>query len=52
MTQVNMDVDAKSVRVGGGALWGDVDEVTSPAGYGTVGGTVSQVSSALNTIIA
>jgi len=52
MTQVKMDVDAKSVRVGGGALWGDVDAVTSPAGFGTVGGTVSQVSSAVNTIIA
>lgn len=49
MTQVIMDVEAKSVRVGGGALWGDVDTVTSPAGYGTVGGTVSHVSSALNT---
>lgn len=47
MTQVIMDVDSKSVRVGGGALWGGVDEVTSPAGFGTVGGTVSQVISAL-----
>jgi hypothetical protein len=43
MTQVDMDIDAKSVRVRG-ALWGDVDAVTSPAGYGTVGGTVSHVS--------
>jgi len=50
MTSVIMDVEAKSVRVGGGALWGDVDAVTSPSGYGTVGGTVSHVSTALNTI--
>lgn len=50
MTQVDMDIDAKSVRVGGGALWGDVDAVTSPAGYGTVGGTVSHVSPALNMV--
>ena len=49
MTEVIMDIDAKSVRVGGGALWGDVDAVTSPAGYGTVGGTVSHVCPALNT---
>jgi FAD/FMN-containing dehydrogenase len=49
MTEVIMDIDAKSVRVGGGALWGDVDAVTSPASYGTVGGTVSHVSPALNT---
>ena len=50
MTEVDMDIDAKSVRVGGGALWGDVDAVTSPAGYGTVGGTVSHVRSALNMV--
>jgi hypothetical protein len=51
MTQVIMDIDAKSVRVGGGALWGDVDAVTSPVGYGTVGGTVSHVSLALCTVL-
>jgi hypothetical protein len=50
MTEVIMDVEAKSVRVGGGALWGDVDAVTSPAGYGTVGGTVSHVSAALKMV--
>jgi len=44
MTAVDMDIAAKVVRVGGGALWRDVDAVTSPAGYGTVGGTVSSVS--------
>ena len=46
MTAVDMDIDAKVVRVGGGALWRDVDAVTSPAGYGTVGGTVSHVGGA------
>lgn len=44
MTDVTMDIEAKTVKVGGGALWADVDAVTSPAGYGTVGGTVSHVS--------
>jgi hypothetical protein len=39
-----MDIGAKLVKVGGGALWADVDAVTNPAGYGTVGGTVSHVS--------
>ena len=43
MTSLNMDIDAKVVNVGAGALWADVDAVTSPAGYGTVGGTVSHV---------
>lgn len=49
MTDVIMDVDSKSVKVGGGALWADVDAVTSPAGYGTVGGTVSHVSTVHST---
>jgi len=39
-----MDIDKMVVHVGGGALWSDVDRVTSPAGYGTVGGTISHVS--------
>jgi FAD/FMN-containing dehydrogenase len=44
LNQVTLNLDNEVVKIGGGAVWADVDRVTSPAGYGAVGGTVSHVS--------
>lgn len=39
MRDVHVDVAARRVRVGGGALWEDVDGATTPHGLATPGGT-------------
>ena len=44
MNQVKCDLETKIVRVGGGALWQQVDDETIKYGLATVGGTVSHVS--------
>lgn len=41
MKKVEIDPQARSVRVEGGALWGDVDPVTQKYGLATPGGEVS-----------
>ncbi|KAM6505372.1 hypothetical protein FSOLCH5_014592 [Fusarium solani] len=39
--QVKVDAGNKSVKVGGGGNWGDVDAETVKYGFATVGGTIS-----------
>lgn len=41
MNRVEVDPQARIVRVGGGALWREVDAATSPHGLATTGGFVS-----------
>ena len=41
LTEVGLDVDRRVARVGGGARWADVDEVTHKNGLATTGGLVS-----------
>ncbi|CAN9123568.1 unnamed protein product [Alternaria alternata] len=41
MRTTEVDVEGKTIKVGGGAVWGDVDEALAPYGLATVGGTVS-----------
>jgi FAD/FMN-containing dehydrogenase len=41
LNQVSVDVDAKTVRVQGGATWGDVDAATQQHGLAVTGGRVS-----------
>jgi hypothetical protein len=36
-----VDVENKTIKVGGGAIWGDVDAALEPHGLATVGGTVA-----------
>tara|TARA_R110002003_G_scaffold61_2_gene5527 strand:+ start:39842 stop:40465 length:624 start_codon:yes stop_codon:yes gene_type:complete len=36
-----VDVAKKTIKVGGGATWGDVDSALAPHGLATVGGTVA-----------
>ncbi|KAJ5273640.1 hypothetical protein N7478_008765 [Penicillium angulare] len=43
MKQVTVNKNTSSIRVQGGALWRDVNEVASQHGLAVVGGTVSQV---------
>ena len=40
MRTTEVDVEGKTIKVGGGAVWGDVDEAIAPYGLATVGGTV------------
>lgn len=44
LNKVEVDAEAKTAKVQGGALWEHVDNATSVHGLGTVGGTVSTVS--------
>lgn len=41
MNEVSVDPQARTVTVGGGAVWGDVDRATQPHGLVTTGGRVS-----------
>ncbi|MBD8873902.1 FAD-dependent oxidoreductase [Rhodanobacter sp. DHB23] len=41
MNHVEVNAQARTARVGGGALWRDVDAATSPHGLATTGGFVS-----------
>ena len=41
LNQVTVDPNARTVKAGGGANWGEVDEALATHGLGTVGGTVS-----------
>ena len=41
MNGVRVDPDARTARVGGGAVWGDVDHETQAFGLATTGGIVS-----------
>ncbi|KAH7380511.1 FAD binding domain-containing protein [Phaeosphaeria sp. MPI-PUGE-AT-0046c] len=41
MRTTSVDAEKKIVRVGGGAIWGDVDAALEPHGLATVGGTVA-----------
>jgi FAD/FMN-containing dehydrogenase len=41
MNQVELDLANQTVRVGGGATWGEVDKVTQPHGLAVPGGVVS-----------
>ena len=41
MRDVQLDVEQRTVRVGGGATWADVDRVTLPHGLAVPGGVVS-----------
>jgi FAD/FMN-containing dehydrogenase len=43
LDSVEVDVEGRVARVGGGAVWRQVDEATQPHGLATVGGTVSSV---------
>jgi len=41
LNDVTVDAGKRTARVGGGALWGDVDRATQPYGLATTGGRVS-----------
>lgn len=41
MADIEVDAEALTVRVGGGAIWADVDRVTQAHGLATTGGRVS-----------
>jgi FAD/FMN-containing dehydrogenase len=41
MRTTTVDVEKKTIKVGGGAVWGDVDAALEPHGLATVGGTVA-----------
>ncbi len=41
MRSTEVDAGNKTVKVGGGALWGDVDAALTPYGLATVGGTAA-----------
>jgi FAD/FMN-containing dehydrogenase len=41
MRTTDVDVEGRTIKVGGGAVWGDVDEALAPHGLAAVGGTVS-----------
>jgi hypothetical protein len=41
MRTTDVDVEGRTIKVGGGAVWGDVDEALAPYGLAAVGGTVS-----------
>lgn len=41
LNKVHVDAEAKIARVGGGALWKDVDSAAAERGLATVGGTVN-----------
>ncbi|KAI4621293.1 uncharacterized protein J4E87_006921 [Alternaria ethzedia] len=41
MRTTNVDVEGRTIKVGGGAVWGDVDEALAMYGLAAVGGTVS-----------
>ncbi len=42
MKQIEVDPAGRTVRVGGGAMWGDVDAATQPHGLATPGGVYSR----------
>jgi FAD/FMN-containing dehydrogenase len=42
LRDISVDPDARTVRVGGGARWADVDRATQPYGLATPGGEVSE----------
>lgn len=41
MTEIDVDLDRRTVRVGGGCIWADVDRATQAHGLATTGGRVS-----------
>jgi FAD/FMN-containing dehydrogenase len=41
LRQIDVDVDAKTVRVGGGCTWGEVDRATAAHGLATPSGIIS-----------
>jgi hypothetical protein len=41
MRTTDVDVSNRTIKVGGGAVWGDVDAALAPHGLAAVGGTVS-----------
>ncbi|KAF2821977.1 FAD binding domain-containing protein [Ophiobolus disseminans] len=41
MRTTSVDTDKKTIRIGGGATWGDVDSALAPHGLAAVGGTVA-----------
>ncbi|KAF1847770.1 Glucooligosaccharide oxidase [Cucurbitaria berberidis CBS 394.84] len=41
MRTTEVDVEKKTIRVGGGAVWGEVDAALAPHGLAAVGGTVA-----------
>jgi FAD/FMN-containing dehydrogenase len=41
MKSVRVDIQARTVRASGGALWSDVDRATQPFGLATTGGVIS-----------
>ena len=45
MSDIGVDADRRIARVGGGALWADVDRATQAHGLATTGGRVSTTGS-------
>lgn len=41
MTEIDVNVDRRTVRIGGGCIWADVDRATQVHGLATTGGRVS-----------